>query len=141
MVILDTDHISLLERTSSPQRERLDAHLETAGIAVPVVTIVSYEEQTRGWMTYLAAARSMAEQVMAYDRLMQQLKNYCAWKVLPYDDRAAAKFQELRKQKLRVGTMDLKIAAIALVQGGLLLSRNLSDFGRVPGLRVDDWTK
>jgi predicted nucleic acid-binding protein len=32
-----------------------------------------------------------------------------------------------------------KIAALALVHGSLLLSANLRDFERVPGLRVEDW--
>lgn len=40
----------------------------------------------------------------------------------------------------RIGTMDLKIAAIALANDATLLSRNLRDFGKVPGLRVEDWT-
>jgi tRNA(fMet)-specific endonuclease VapC len=35
--------------------------------------------------------------------------------------------------------MDLRIAAIALAHDALLLSRNLKDFRKVPGLCVDDW--
>jgi tRNA(fMet)-specific endonuclease VapC len=35
---------------------------------------------------------------------------------------------------------DLKIAAIALANDAILLSRNLSDFAKVSGLRVEDWT-
>jgi predicted nucleic acid-binding protein len=36
--------------------------------------------------------------------------------------------------------MDLKIAAIVLSQAATLLSKNLADFGKVPDLRVEDWT-
>jgi tRNA(fMet)-specific endonuclease VapC len=36
--------------------------------------------------------------------------------------------------------MDLKIATIVLTRDATLLSRNLSDFGKVPGLRIADWT-
>jgi tRNA(fMet)-specific endonuclease VapC len=36
--------------------------------------------------------------------------------------------------------MDLKIAAIVLSKGDTLLSRNLSEFGRISGLKVEDWT-
>ena len=48
-------------------------------------------------------------------------------------------FENLKRQRLRCGTMDLKIAAICLVHDGLLLTRNLSDFAKVPGLRVENW--
>lgn len=46
---------------------------------------------------------------------------------------------DLRGQRLRLGTMDLKIAATALVHDALLLSANRRDFERVPGLRVENW--
>jgi tRNA(fMet)-specific endonuclease VapC len=36
--------------------------------------------------------------------------------------------------------MDLKIAAITIVQGAMLLTRNLVDFRKVPGLKAEDWT-
>ncbi len=47
--------------------------------------------------------------------------------------------EELRKLLRRVGTMDLKIAAICLVHDATLITRNLADFGQVPGLRVENW--
>jgi tRNA(fMet)-specific endonuclease VapC len=40
--------------------------------------------------------------------------------------------------RLKVGTQDLKIAAIALAYNIVLLTRNRRDFGRIPGLRIDD---
>lgn len=36
--------------------------------------------------------------------------------------------------------MDLKIAAIVLSRDETLLSRNLVDFGKIPELKVEDWT-
>ena len=48
-------------------------------------------------------------------------------------------FMRLRRERIRIGTQDLKIASIALHTGALLLSANLRDFEKVPGLRVEDW--
>jgi len=47
--------------------------------------------------------------------------------------------KSFRKQKIRIGSQDLKIAAIAVANDALLLSANLRDFRQVPGLRVENW--
>ena len=62
-----------------------------------------------------------------------------AFTILLFDERAADQFENLRAARIRLGTMDLKIAAIALVNHALLLSANRRDFERVPGLRVENW--
>ena len=59
--------------------------------------------------------------------------------IAPFDVAAARQFDELRRQKLCIGSRDLKIAATALVNHALLLSANRIDFERVPGLRVENW--
>ena len=61
--------------------------------------------------------------------------------LLEFDDSAAAIANNLHRAKLRLGAMDIRIAAIVLAHDALLLSRNLRDFQRVPRLRVEDWTK
>ena len=61
------------------------------------------------------------------------------WDILPLDSAAADAFEQIRSQKIRIGSQDLKIAAIALTRDALLLSANLRDFRRVPGLRVESW--
>jgi len=65
---------------------------------------------------------------------------FCAIPLIAFDQAAAAIVQRLQKQRIRIGTMDLKIASIALAQDATLLSRNVADFEKVPGLRVEDWT-
>jgi tRNA(fMet)-specific endonuclease VapC len=140
MLILNTDHMSLLEwggQESSILRERLATQIESD----VYTTIISYEEQIRGWMAYIARARTLPHKVEAYRRLRNHLENYRQIRVLDFDQRAADSFQALTQAKIRVVTMDLKIAAIALTVGGTLLSRNRQDFELVPGLRVEDWSK
>jgi len=140
MVVLDTDHMSILERNTQPGSTTLRAHLAHLPPDEAVTTIISYEEQMRGWMAYLTQSRAVAQQVVAYRRLLQHLDNYRRIPVLVFDETAAVVFQRLRRARLRVGTMDLKIAAIVLSRDALLLSKNLTDFGQVPGLQVEDWT-
>jgi tRNA(fMet)-specific endonuclease VapC len=140
MVVLDTDLISLLERKDSPARQPLQARLEQLPLEDVATTIISYEEQTRGWLAYMARARTVAQQVDAYRRLYTHLNAYLALRVLEFDDRAAEQFQRLTRARLRVGPMDQKIAAIVLAHDATLLSRNLRDFRKVNGLKVEDWT-
>lgn len=59
--------------------------------------------------------------------------------VLPFDQDAATLFAGLRHSFRRTGTMDLKIAAICLAHDAMLLTRNLTDFQHIPGLRVENW--
>jgi tRNA(fMet)-specific endonuclease VapC len=79
------------------------------------------------------------EQVVHYDALGELLVFRSGWTILPFDRAAAERFHELKAQRIRIGTMDLKIAAIVLTRGGTLRSANLRDFRRVPNLLVEDW--
>jgi tRNA(fMet)-specific endonuclease VapC len=140
MLVLDSDHMSLLEwggEKSALLRERL-ADVSPDEVAT---TIISYEEQMRGWMAYIARAKSMPQQLEAYQRLRRHLENYRQIPVLDFDEAAAREFQDLRRAKIRVGTMDLRIAAIALSHDATLLSSNMVDFRKIPALKVEDWTK
>ena len=53
---------------------------------------------------------------------------------------ASAAYDGLVAKRVRIATMDLRIAAIALDQGLTLLTRNARDFSKVPGLIFEDWT-
>jgi tRNA(fMet)-specific endonuclease VapC len=140
MYVLDTDHLTLLERPDTAAAQRLQSRLGALGGDEEVVTtIVNYEEQTRGWFALMARARSITAQVNVYRRLNRHLENYRSWTVLPFDDAAAVELQRLRSFRLKVGPMDLKIAAVALSNRATLLKRNLVDFRQVPELQVEDW--
>jgi tRNA(fMet)-specific endonuclease VapC len=70
---------------------------------------------------------------------VELVRYFAAWAILPFDDAAAAQTTVLRKLKLRMGTMDMKIAATALSRDALLLTANSKDFSKVPGLRTENW--
>jgi tRNA(fMet)-specific endonuclease VapC len=64
---------------------------------------------------------------------------YQNWDTAAFDEAAADAFQTMKLQKVRIGAQDLKIASIALANNAILLSANLVDFQKVPGLKVEDW--
>jgi tRNA(fMet)-specific endonuclease VapC len=137
MLVLDTDHLVELD-VGSAQGASLKSRLEDAGEEV-AATIISAEEQLRGWLAQIHRQRDPHEQIEPYRRLMRRMDFFAQWNVLPWDTPSADKLIELRRQRIRIGTMDLKIASIVLVHGATLLSRNLRDFRQVPALRVEDW--
>ncbi len=50
------------------------------------------------------------------------------------------RYDQLRGQKIRIGTQDLRIASVVLAVGGVLVTGNTRDFSQVPGLALEDWT-
>ena len=142
MIILDTDTFSIAQHPDSPAALTLQSHIVMLPKDVPEgITIISYDEQTRGWFKFFAEARSRAEQLKAYSKLFKHLNDWQNAHVLPYDETAANVLDYLRTLKLKIGTNDLKIAAIVLSHNATLITRNAQHFGRIPNLRVEDWTK
>ena len=138
MYILDTDHLSILDRGGIKAQSLLQK-LKNVGSTQVTASIISYEEQMRGWLSYIAKAHTLEQQVEGYKQLKRQLTNYCTIPILEFNTEAAQTFQSLRKAYPRLGTMDLKIASVALTHQATLLTRNSSDFGQIAGLSIEDW--
>jgi tRNA(fMet)-specific endonuclease VapC len=139
MIVLDTDHVSELQEPDSARGQRLSKRLDGVGDVRIATTMITYEEQMRGWLAAIHKLQPGERQVSAYDALAELLEFYKRADLVRFDRLAAEQFQRLRTQKIRIGTMDLKIASIALIYGATLPSANLKDFRQVPGLTVEDW--
>jgi tRNA(fMet)-specific endonuclease VapC len=114
---------------------RLEA-VRDQSVAVSVVTV---EEQLRGWLAAINRQLDLCDQQRVYDKLVDLIEYYSEWDVVRIDSFVVAEFDRLRTQRIRIGTQDLKIAATALAHDALLLSANLRHFELVPGLRVENW--
>ena len=139
MYILDTDHLSLLE-WGSADSIALQFRLDTVPPERLTTTIVNYEEQMRGWLERAARASTREQLVSSYSRLELHIKTFEGIPLLPFDASAADHFAQLQKAKVRIGTMDLKIAAIALANDATVLTRNIAHFGKISSLKVEDWS-
>lgn len=138
--LLDTDHISILQLQSGPEYASLSLRIAQASLSDLVLSVISFHEQVLGAHSYINRARTSSEMSRGYEMLLRLLTDYQASPVLPFDRAAVQVFDLLTTQRVRIGTMDLRIASIALSRGLVLLTRNFRDFGKVPGLMTEDWT-
>jgi tRNA(fMet)-specific endonuclease VapC len=138
--LLDTDHISFLQRRSGSEFTRLMIRMGQYSPADFALSIVSLHEQMLGAHNFINRARTNTDVICGYTLLLEILQGFTSAPVLPFDAKAIAVFDELRGQRIRVSTMDLRIAAIAISRNLVLLTRNVADFNKIPGLAIEDWT-
>lgn len=139
--LFDTDHISFLQRRATPEHAVLVTRMAQHPLMDFSFSVVSFHEQALGAHTYVARARTTAELIRGYTLLADILRGFLNAPVLPFDVAAGAALEGLRAQRVRLAAMDLRIAAIALSRRLILLTRNVRDFEKVPGLLTEDWTK
>jgi tRNA(fMet)-specific endonuclease VapC len=136
--VLDTDILTIIQMESEPRYSRVRRRLEALPPETQVwVTIITFEEQVRGWLTLIKRAKPQ-DLSGAYVRLQALLQEFNIRPMLMFDD-AAARILQGFSRSLRVSEMDRRIAAIAMSHDEVLISSNVADFGRIPGLRVEDW--
>ncbi len=136
LYLLDTDHSSLYQRGHAAVRAHI-LHTPPVQLALSVITA---EELLRGRLAQIRAAKSEAEQIRACYWLGETLELLKEFTILPYDQLASQQYQMLREQKLRVGSQDLRIAAVALATQAALVTANHIHFAQVSGLVLEDWT-
>jgi tRNA(fMet)-specific endonuclease VapC len=137
LFVLDTDILTLFEREHSMVSAHIAEH-RPSEIAISVVTV---EEQLSGWYAQLRQAKSPERLAWAYRRLAANVRFLRHAQILDYDEAAMQGYEELKRMRLKVRKMDLQIAATALQRGGTVVTRNVRDFKKVPGLTVEDWSK
>lgn len=137
LYVLDTSIVGFAQQ----RHPTYEAHAQSLPGGTPVITtIITVGEDLSGWLPACRRAKDGAERVKAYSRLQRTQEFYQRIGCLPFDDTAAAIFEQLRAQKIRIGTNDLAIAAITLSVSGILVTRNTVDFQQVPNLSIEDWS-
>jgi tRNA(fMet)-specific endonuclease VapC len=137
LFVLDSD-IFTLARTFHPTlTARITSEAANHDIAVTVITV---EEALGGWYALLRKARTIDQTAFAYEELAATARQLTDYDILSFPRDAILRFDALLKLKLGVKKNDLRIAAIALEAGAVVVTRNLRDFRRVPGLTCEDWS-
>ena len=136
LFVLDSDILSMLQAGNPIVQARVGEH-DPSEIAITVITV---DEQLRGWFTDLRRAKKPPQIARAYDRLARSVAYLSRTRILSFSETAIATFERLRKSKLNVGANDLRIAAIAMEYQAPVVTRNSRDFKCIPGLLVDDWS-
>ena len=133
--ILDTDVLTLFLH-GEPSVCQHVASVPPDHLAVTIVTV---EEVLTGWYAQLRRARRDDQLVRTYSALQQAIEFFRYVHILPFDARAALRFNVLRQQHRRHGTNDLRIAAIAIEHQGIVVTRNQTDFGCIDELKAETW--
>jgi tRNA(fMet)-specific endonuclease VapC len=133
--ILDTDTLTHLMR-GNVQIARHIANHPVDDISISVITV---EEQLSGWYDQLRKVRSNDQLATAYRRLQETTQFLGRINILPFTLPSITRWDQLKKAKLNVRSMDLKIASIALEHQAIVVTRNIRDFSRVTGVKTENW--
>lgn len=136
LYILDTNVLTAYRYGDPAVTERVLA-TPADQMAIAVTTI---EEGLNGWYPLLRK-QTDTELADVYLQIAQTVELAAQFRILRFDVAAIARYRELQEAKLNIGKMDTRIAAIALVNNATVVTRNLRDFGRVPGLVCENWQR
>ncbi len=136
MILLDTDTLSLHQTGHRKVTERIANASE-----LPAITIIAEIEALRGRHDAVFKAEDGARLLAAQQGLIRTVRHLALFQVVPFDAPAAAEFDRLRQTKglKKIGRGDLLIASIALANRAMLVTRNLKDYRKVPGLQLENW--
>jgi tRNA(fMet)-specific endonuclease VapC len=134
--LLDTDHVSLNQRG----HPLVGTRVQDAGATQLRISVITVEEQLRGWLAVIRNATTSSARVTAYTRLRMAVEYFASISLLDYTQEADALVTDFRRRGLRIGTQDLRIAATALTHDATLVTRNARDFRQVPNLAIVDWS-
>ena len=138
MIAFDTDVLTEV-LLGNPTYVARAAAIPPQEQAVPVIVI---EEIMRGRLNIIRqaeAGRVSISLARAYELFEDTFADFRRLHILSYTVQAEALYHEWRQQGFRLGTHDLRIAAICVAHSAALISRNRRDFERVPGLVAEFW--
>jgi tRNA(fMet)-specific endonuclease VapC len=136
LYLLDTDTVSLYQHG----HPRVCAAVAERPSGEVVISVMTVEEQLSGWYSELRRAKKPPMLAGIYERMAKTVLFYAALPILSFTESAIARYEDLKRRKIRIGKIDLRIAAIAMENSAIVVTRNVRDFKQVPGLAIEDWS-
>jgi tRNA(fMet)-specific endonuclease VapC len=135
LYVLDTDILSLFQDGHSNVCQQVAQHRPDE----LATTIITVEEQLSSWYTLRRRVKGREQLALAYERFTQNVQMLSRLQLVSFSSEAIDHYELLRRSKLGVKGNDLRIAAIALQNSAILVTRNLVDFARIPELQIENW--
>jgi tRNA(fMet)-specific endonuclease VapC len=137
LYVLDTDTFQLFQ----DDHPLVIARVQAVAPDDRAISVVTVEEQLSGWYAQLRQAKQPERLLWAYRRLAATARFLSRVQIVDFDEAALQRYEELKKNKLKIGTNDLRIAASVLARNAILVTRNVRDYQQAPGLHIEDWSK
>ena len=93
MILLDTDHVNVLKYPEHPRFASLTTQLNTSDDQDIATTVITVEEQMRGWLAWINRSDDVHRQVPAYQELLRLFVFFSRWHVVLFDEQAASEYQ------------------------------------------------
>lgn len=139
MILLDTDTVSELFRSHGKHLE-LERRIRETPPDDICISSITVGEIMEGALAVIRKQQARNEETTGYDRLIRAFRYLNRFVILPYDEEARTIFLTFSPAIRRIGREDCQIAAIAIRHQALLVTRNLNDFQKIPGVTCEDWT-
>lgn len=138
MYLFDTSAFELLLDGEENTVRRIGIVIEPI-----LLSSVAAEEMLSGRLSAINRARSSRTSLslpLAHQDFFKALEDIRLLPLHVYSAEAESVFRSLPASVKRIGSQDCRIAAQAIAHGFIVVTRNTRDFGRVPGLTMEDWT-
>ena len=135
--VVDTDILTLFQ---SGHAAVLD-HVQACPAGQLAISIISVEEELRGWFTKLRRAKKCDQLARVYQCLIDAVRFFSNLQVVSFTEPAIARYDNLRKAHRNISKNDLRIAAIVLEHSDTLATANVKDYQAIAGLKIEDWSK
>lgn len=140
--LLDTDIFSdlLYEADPPTQGDLISRRIAELAPGQVVVCAVTVAEVMRGMIGLIGQMAKVGKDTVGYAALLRADFGLHRFPIAPYTDAAHVLFGSLPPAVRRVGRPDCQIAAIALTNGYVVVTRNTRHFAQIPSVVREDWT-